>query len=243
MDFVMEQLSATATISPLVYLLVLLGGTVSALSPCFVPVLTMFGGYVGGYVKDSARYPLRMSIAFTSGQALTMAGMGIVAVLLGKSVLSVFTGYELDRYIPAAIGILIGLHLLGLLKLKFPLIGHLRTRRPDSTWGAFTLGLPFGLVVTPCTIPIFLAIVAYLALNANVLHGALLMVAYALGRGIVLAVVAYSAGIIKETIVRQAKAGKASHYVKRVSGAVVLASSVYLLFFYDVARLTTQGRS
>lgn len=218
MDFIMERLSAAATISPLVYIPVLLGGTVSAVSPCFVPILTMFGGYVGGYVRDSAGQPPRMAIAFTSGQALTLAGIGVVAVLVGKSVLSLFHGIRTGSLHPGGHRHLNGITSPGLLKFRFLLIGYLRARQPDSTWGAFTLGLPFGLVVTPCTIPIFLTIVTYLALNANVLHGALLMVAYALGRGIVLVVVAYSTSIIKETIVKQLKVGRVGQFVERLIG-------------------------
>ncbi len=236
MEFILAQLGAVGAISPLVYGLVLLGGIASALSPCFVPILTMFGGYIGGYAKDSSRHPAGMAAAFTLGQALTLAVMGVVAVLVGKSVLTIFTGYALDRYLPAAIGILMGLQLLGVLKFDFPLIGRLKARRPGSLGGAFLLGLPFGLVVTPCTVPIFLTIVAYLSVQANVLHGALLMVAYALGRGIILGVVAFSAGVIKEV-----RAGRISHVFERVSGAVILAASIYLLFFYRLTSMPMNG--
>lgn len=241
MHFIMDQLDAAAMMSPIVYMLVLLGGVASALSPCFVPVLAMFGGYVSGYAKDTAKQPLGMAAAFIAGQALTLAGVGVSAVLVGKSVLAIFTGYELDRYIPAAIGILVGLHLLGLFKFQFPLIGHLKTRRPDNLWASFTLGLPFGLVVTPCTIPIFVTIVAYLALNANALHGALVMIAYAFGRGIILGIVAYSAGAIKEMVVKQVRMAKVGRYVERLSGGIILAASLYLLFFYSSSSFSLPG--
>jgi cytochrome c-type biogenesis protein len=228
----MEQLSVTSGISPFVYLLILFGGVASALSPCFVPVLTMFGGYIGGYAQDQTRQPLRMALAFTFGQALTLAAVGIVAVVIGQSVLTVFIGYALDRYIPALLGIVMGLQLLGLLHLKFPLLGYLRTKRPDTMWGAFTLGVPFGLVVTPCTIPIFFTIVTYLALQANVLHGAFLMIAYAVGRGLILSVVAFSAGLLKTV-----RAGHVTQPVERISGALILAASLYLLFFSPFVNL------
>ncbi len=236
MEYILERISAVGAISPLVYLLVLFGGVASALSPCFVPILTLFGGYIGGYAHDASKHPLRMAAAFTFGQALTLAAVGVVAVLLGKSVLTIFTGYELDRYIPAVLGIIMGLQLLGLFKFDFPLLGRLKANRPDSVWGAFTLGIPFGLVVTPCTIPIFLTIVTYLALQANVVHGALLMVGYGLGRGIILGIVAYSAGLLTSI-----KDGKLMHTVERASGGIILAASIYLLFFYQYSRLPMDG--
>ena len=46
-----EALGSTTQLSPWVYLLVMAGGLASAISPCYVPVLTMFGGYVGGYAQ------------------------------------------------------------------------------------------------------------------------------------------------------------------------------------------------
>lgn len=76
MQFVMDRLTDAGVISPLVYVLVLLGGVMSALSPCFVPVLTMFGGYVTGYARDTGKQPLRMAAAFTAGQAVTLAAVG-----------------------------------------------------------------------------------------------------------------------------------------------------------------------
>ncbi|MBI2856861.1 MAG: sulfite exporter TauE/SafE family protein [Chloroflexi bacterium] len=236
MDYIIDKIGSAGLVSWLAYALVLLGGVVSALSPCFTPVLAMFGGYVGGYARDSERQPLRVSAAFTAGQAVTLAGLGILAVFVGRSVLGVFTGYELDRYIPAAIGIVMGLHLLRVFRFRLPSFGWLRSQRPGSPGGAFMLGLPFGFVVTPCTIPVFVTIVAYIALNAGLLQGALLMVAYAVGRGVVLGLVAYSAGMV-----RALRGVKAARYIELASGAVMLAASVYLLFLYPFFRIPVLG--
>lgn len=70
MEFLADQLSAAGAISAPVYLLVLLAGVASALSPCFVPVLALFGGYIGGYTAGTAASPPRLTAAFTLGQAL-----------------------------------------------------------------------------------------------------------------------------------------------------------------------------
>lgn len=231
MQYVLQQLVAAGQVGPLVYGLVLLAGIVSALSPCFVPVLALFAGYVGGYARETNRQPLGMAAAFTLGQAVVLAGVGLLAVLIGKTILSLFTGYSLDRYIPAALGLIMGLKLVGVLKFDLPGIGRRKAARPRTFWGAFTLGLPFGLVVTPCTVPIFVLVVSYVALNANVVHGPLLLVAYALGRGLILGAVALSAGLFKGV-----RAGTWLPGIERASGVLMLAASVYLLFFYDFSR-------
>lgn len=230
-----DALQATTSLSPWVYLLVAAGGIVSALSPCYVPVLTMFGGYVGGYARGSKTAGLRLALPFVLGNAVTLGITGAVASLLGSSALQLFTGYQLDRWIPGLIGLVMALQLLGIVRIRMPASPIFRwARRPSSAWGSLALGLPFGLVVTPCTIPIFVAIVAFVALQASTFHGALLMVAYALGRGAILTAVAVSVGLLKTPNI-----GRTSYYFERLSGAVILVASVGLLLFYrDFAQFT-----
>lgn len=224
-----EALGSTGQISPWVYLLVMIGGVASAISPCYVPVLAMFGGYVGGYASETKTGGLRLALPFILGNAVTLGTVGAIATVLGKSALNVFTGYQLDRWIPGVVGLLMGLQLLGLLKLKMPVISTFEwEREPGSGFGSFALGLPFGLVVTPCTIPIFFAIVTFVALQGSALHGALLMIAYALGRGIILTTVAVSVGLLKALNI-----ARSSRYVARISGILILTVSTGLLLFYD----------
>lgn len=237
----MEQLygalGSTTQLSLWVYLLVILGGVASAISPCYVPVLAMFGGYVGGYAPVIKTGGIRLAIPFVLGNAVTLAVVGAVASVLGKAALDIFSSYQLDRWIPGIVGLLMGLQLLGILKLKMPVISTLDwERQPGTGFGSFALGLPFGLVVTPCTIPIFFAIVTFVALQGSILHGALLMVAYALGRGVILTAVAVSVGLLKAfNIVRS------SRYVVRASGILILVVSIGLLVFYDgFAQFTMQ---
>lgn len=232
-----EALGSTTQISPWVYLLVAAGGIASGISPCFVPVLTMFGGYVGGYAQSSKTAGLGIALPFVLGNAITLATTGAIASFVGRSTLQVFTGYQLDRWIPGWIGFAMGLQLLGVLRLRMPAMPIFKwARRPSSAWGSFALGLPFGLVVTPCTIPIFIAIVTFVALQASIFHGALLMIAYASGRGAILVAVAGSVGLLKALNV-----GRTSWYIERASGAVILAASLGVLFLYrDFVQWTMQ---
>lgn len=237
MQSIYELLSSTPQLSPWVYALVIAGGIASAISPCYVPVLAMFGGYVGGYSQGNKVEGIRLALPFVLGNAVTLAVAGMVASLIGKSALLVFTGYQLDRWIPTVVGLLMGLQLLGLLQLKMPTMPIFRwAHQPSTGWGSFFLGLPFGLVVTPCTMPIFFAIVTLVAFQGSVIHGALLMVAYALGRGTILLAVALSVGFLKALNI-----GHSSRYVEYFSGAVILVASIGLLVFYDIfVRFTMQ---
>ena len=224
-----EVLGSSAQLSFWAYVLVVVGGVASAISPCYVPVLAMFGGYVGGCAPETKTGGLRLALPFILGNAVTLAAVGVIATLLGKTALNIFSGYQLDRWIPGVVGLLMGLQLLGILKLKMPVVSTLDwERKPGTGFGSFALGLPFGLVVTPCTIPIFFAIIAFVALQGNVWHGALLMVAYALGRGIILTAVGVSVGLLKALNI-----ARSSRYVARASGILILTVSLGLLLFYD----------
>ena len=224
-----EAIGSTTQLSPWVYLLVMVGGIASAISPCYVPVLTMFGGYVGGYARSERTSGFVLALPFVLGNVVTLALVGAIASVIGNSALKIFSGYELDRWIPGIIGLLMGLQLLGVLRLRFPAIPIFRlARQPGTMVGSFVLGLPFGLVVTPCTMPIFFAIVAFVAWKASIIHGALLMVAYAIGRGAILTAVAISIGLLKTLNI-----ARSSYYFERISGVVILVASVGLLLFYQ----------
>ena len=109
-----EALETTTQLSPWVYLLVIAGGVASAISPCYVPVLTMFGGYVGGYAQREKSSSFALAILFVLGNALTLTLVGAVAAVIGNSALKIFSGYELDRWIPGTIGLpLPDHHILG----------------------------------------------------------------------------------------------------------------------------------
>ncbi len=122
-----------------------------------------------------------------------------------------------------------GLQLLGVVRLHLPATPVFRwAGRPDTQWRAFAVGLPFGLVVTPCTVPIFFAIVTFVAFRAEVAHGALLMAAYALGRGAVLVTVGLFAGGLKALGNR-----RLTRAIERGSGILLVTVSGGLLLFYD----------
>jgi cytochrome c-type biogenesis protein len=226
MNFIYEGLAGLETLSPYVYLLVLLGGAISAVSICYVPILVMFSGYMSGHAQEGTGKALRITVGFTVGMMITSAVIGIIAALIGKSVMEIFTGYALDVWIPAVIGIIMGLQLLGVIRIRMPRMLRVKAEKPKTVFGAFTLGLPFGLVITPCTIPIFIMIITYVAVKGSMLHGALLLMTYAIGKGLVLAIVAVSSVTFLRDLAK-----KWSKRLELISGVVLILASLYLIFF------------
>jgi cytochrome c-type biogenesis protein len=226
MEFIYEGLAGLETISAYVYLLVLLGGVASALSICYVPILVMFSSYMGGRAHEGVGKALRITTSFTIGMVITSAVIGVVAAFLGNSIMKLFTGYGLDVWIPAVIGIVMGLQLLGVIKIKMPRQLSVKANKPKTTFDAFTLGLPFGLVITPCTIPIFIMIITYVAVNGSIVHGALLLATYAIGKGLILALVAATSTTLLKDIAK-----KWSGRIEKITGIVLILASLYLIFF------------
>jgi cytochrome c-type biogenesis protein len=224
MNFIYEGLANLEAVSPLVYLLVFLGGVVSAISICYIPVLVMFSGYMGGRAKENNN--ISIVVGFLVGMVMMSAVLGIIAAMVGKSIMTLFTGYKLDIWIPALIGTVMGLQLLGIIKLKLPQMIGFQSKKPKTSLGAFTLGLPFGLVITPCTVPIFIMIITYVAVNGSIVHGALLLAVYAIGKGLVMAIVAMSSIAFLKDI-----AQKWSRKVEKIAGVVLLIASVYIVVF------------
>jgi cytochrome c-type biogenesis protein len=184
----------------------------------------MFSGFVG--VRAKERNNNTIIVGFIIGMIIMSAILGIVAALVGKSIMTLLIGYKLDIWIPAIIGTIMGLQLLGVLKLKMPSIVQVQTKKPTTGLGSFALGVPFGLVITPCTVPIFIMIITYVAVNASVIHGALLLTAYAIGKGLVLAIVAMTSTAFLKDI-----AQKWSKRLEKIAGVVLLLASVYIVFF------------
>ncbi|WP_067562197.1 cytochrome c biogenesis CcdA family protein [Ferroacidibacillus organovorans] len=179
---------------------------------------------IGKEERNQKAFPF--SAAFTPGMAITSAGIGVVAALVGKELIRLFTGYHLDQWIPATIGILMGLQLLGILKLRMPMLGRMRSTKPKTTGQALMLGLPFGFVVTPCTIPIFIIVIGVVAASANIWAGAAILVTYAIGKGVILTIVALTSSTLVKSFIQ-----KWASKIEKFAGTVLILASIYLIFF------------
>lgn len=160
-----------------------IAGLISCLSPCVLPVLPVFGGYVAGGARGSAG--TLMDGGSTWRAAGFLAGFLGVFVLLWVSLGLV--GYGLFQTVPAlrqASGALIvGMGLLTV-SGRHPLA---RLGGP-ATWlgggGSLLVGAGVAVGWTPCIGPTLGAILTLAAAAPTVGVGSLLLVAYALGLGL-----------------------------------------------------------
>ncbi len=172
-----------------------IAGLASFLSPCVLPLVPIYlAQLVGQSVyqstgeQDQEYQPTRLntflhSAAFVLGFTLTFVALGATASTLG----SFLRAYQFQlREIGGILLVLIGLHLVGILKLPF-LYWQKRFEfhpaRPSYP-ASLLIGIIFAIGWTPC-VGLILGSILGLAANAATLsQGVLLLLAYSLGLGV-----------------------------------------------------------
>lgn len=92
--------------------------------------------------------------------------------------------------------VVLGLLWTGWLRIPLPAWGF-RASRPTAAWGAFVLGIPFAIAVCPVCTPALVVLLGVTAGLGSVLLGAVLLLAFALGRAVPLAVGTFTVGYLE----------------------------------------------
>jgi cytochrome c-type biogenesis protein len=167
-------------------------GLASFLSPCVLPVVPGYVGFVTGVTLEDFRTAdqgtVRRQAAVHS--ALFILGFSALFVLLGASAtalgLLARRALPLIQQIGGAVIVLFGLYMLGVIRM--PLLLQERrvqlSAKPAGMLGSVIAGVAFGAGWTPCIGPVLATILLYAGMSATLLRGAALLGAYALGLGI-----------------------------------------------------------
>ncbi|YAI81691.1 MAG: cytochrome c biogenesis protein CcdA [cyanobacterium endosymbiont of Rhopalodia sterrenbergii] len=159
---------------------VFITGLLTSLTPCMLSMLPVTIGYIGGYENQGRRQAAIQSTWFSLGLATTLAGLGITAASLGKIYGQIGAGLPI---FVSLIAILMGLNLLELISLKIPYFGNHDWITDNFSAGirSYSLGLTFGLVVSPCSTPVLATLLAWVASTQDLLLGGLLLLFYTIG--------------------------------------------------------------
>lgn len=210
------------------------GGLVSFLAPCVLPIIPGFLAYLAGAstTNDGSRRKeiFLNSIFFVLGFSLVFALLGVLLNTLLESV-----AYDVQIWLSRIGGVLViffGLYLAGLLKIPFLEREHkvnVKVRFKSRYITSFLFGLAFAAGWTPCVGP---ALGVILGLAATAPGSAFfLLLVYALGLGIPFLVVGAFTGQAAEFIQRHAKGLR---YLNVVFGIILLALGV-LIFTQKLA--------
>jgi len=120
-----------------------------------------------------------------------------------------------------------GAHLLGLFRLNFSVPGLMNVKKGGSI-GAFLLGLLFGVVSTPCAVPILAVLLTFVANKGNLVYGGVLLFVYALGHSALILIAGTSMGAAKK-LIESKGLRKANLVLQKAAGLVIIGIGLYLL--------------
>ena len=162
---------------------------------------------------------------FIAGMVVTHGLLGFAAGLGGHWVQKLM-GREWGLVLGPLL-ILLGLMWPGWIKLPLPVI-RFRARRADNGWGAFLLGIPFSVAVCPFCTPALVILLGVATGIGSPLFGAMLLLAFALGRAVPIILGAWAVGWL-ESLKPLAHAQKTFE----IAGALLLVlSGLYMLNAY-----------
>jgi cytochrome c biogenesis protein CcdA len=202
------------------------GGITTALNPCVLAMVPLLMGVVAGSRETvTVKKSLAFSLFFVLGLAVTFTALGLVSALLGRMFGDVGRFW---KYAVTGVCLVMGLHLLGVIKWSLPVPAGLRVTK-RGTVGAFLLGLLFGVVSTPCAVPILAVLLAFVAEKGNVLYGGFLLFIYALGHSALVLVAGTSVGAAKSLL--ESKGLRTAHGIlRRAAGVLIIVLGLYFLF-------------
>jgi cytochrome c-type biogenesis protein len=211
-------------------------GLVSFLSPCVLPLVPPYLGYLGGTTIEQMvdtdrvdnhlrRRVVLASLFFVLGFTTVFVAFGAGASLLGqwiqehKAELSIVAGVIIIGF---------GLHFLGLLRI--PLLYRQARFHTDvgasNFAGAFLMGLAFAFGWTPCIGPVLATVLTLAANEASLGAGVRLLFVYSLGLGIPFILAAVAIGPFVAFLQRfRRHLGR----VEKVMGLVLVVTGVLML--------------
>ena len=199
-------------------------GALSTLTPATFALAPVVVGYVGASAHSRPAGWGR-ALAFLGGLTLVNVAMGAFFGAAGALAQEV-TGGNLALWngLAGLLTLVIALSALGVVRLPLPTLAT--PIAPSSSWaGAFTLGLPFGLVSCPTCMPVMVPVALGAAATGTAWYGGLLFLAFAVGRGLPLLLIGGMTGFFKglRGVSRYIPA------VERASALLLLLAGLYFL--------------
>ncbi len=209
--------------------LALMAGVIASLNPCCIAMYPAAAAlYCGTNSSDVCcgspvtlkRRGLKSAIAFLSGIAAATTALGIIAALAGRIVGQL--GPTI-RYAVAAVPLVMGLHLIGWLRLPISLSHRVIQ---NGSLGAFGAGLLLSLALTPCGTPVLASVLAYVAYKGTITYGAIVLFLYGVGSGIPVVLVGTTAHRLTSKL-EQAGYGL---WIERVTGGALVTFALFLVW-------------
>ncbi|MDR1827669.1 MAG: cytochrome c biogenesis protein CcdA [Methylobacteriaceae bacterium] len=219
------------------YTLAAVGGMLSFVSPCVLPLVPPYLSYIAGVSleemnRGGSRQTLRRvmpaALLFVLGFSTIFVATGAAASGLGQTLLRY---RDILNTIAGVAVILMGLHFLGV--FRFALLyrqARFDVEKPLGLWGAYIMGLAFAFGWTPCIGPILAAILVLAGNEASVLRGASLLAVYSAGLGIPFLLAALLIGPFTALF---RKFSRFLGWVEKLMGVLLIVTGVFILMNWN----------
>jgi cytochrome c-type biogenesis protein len=204
-------------------------GLLSFLSPCVLPLVPSYLGFITGFTLEEMTGRRRLAMVHS---LLFVIGFSLVFILLGASATAL--GRALNYYqdwvtrIGGVLIIFFGLYLLGVIKLGFmdqEQRLHL-DRKPLGYLGSVGVGMAFGAGWTPCIGPMLGAILSMAASQADMQRGVILLGWYSAGLAVPFLLTAWAVETFLDLF---KKFRRVMPMVQKIGGALLLLVGVLMV--------------
>jgi cytochrome c biogenesis protein CcdA len=211
-------------------LIAFLAGVLTIAAPCILPLLPILVGTAVG--QKSKTRPLFIVLGFVlvfSAAALSLSyltdRLGLSANALRIGAVFVLGLFGVFMLWPAPFELL-----MSKLNGIFNQANQTASSVQPNNLGGFILGATLGLVWTPCAGPVLGSVLALIALQKDLLAGAILLIPYALGAGVPMLLVAYGGQYMSSQV---RLFSKYTRVLQQSFGIIIILLAVALYFNYD----------
>ena len=206
-----------------------LAGLGLSLTPCVFPMIPILSGIIAGQGDAVTRgRGMALSLAYVLGMALTYSLAGVAAGLSG-SMLSAALQNPWVLGLFAGVFVVLSLSMFGFYDLQLP--ASMQTRLSDGAGhlqggrglAVFLMGAMSALIVGPCVAAPLAGALLYIGQSGNAFLGGAALFVMALGMGVPLLLIGFSAGSLLP------RAGMWMEGVKKTFGVLLLATAVWLV--------------
>jgi cytochrome c-type biogenesis protein len=203
-----------------------LWGMISVLfSPCHMASIPLIVTYVAGQGQVlEARQGAKYAAAFTAGLFITIALVGIVCSLLGRMLGEIGPYWTI---LVGAILIWVALDMMGVsaCSMSGGLMGKLKLK---GIFGAFVLGLAYGLLSGSCTFGFIAPILAFITIQKQIAVGVFYIVLFGIGHCIPIAVAGSSTALVQR-VLESSNFQRGSVWFRKAAGIAIGLFGLYFI--------------
>ena len=203
-------------------------GLISFLSPCVLPLIPGYISFISGAslneLLENKKINIFPLILFTMGFSFVFIMFGAAASYLGQVLLQ---NSQTLRVIAGLVIITFSLQLIGIIKISFlNFEKKIYTKKNNSTWFSFVVGMAFGFGWTPCIGPILGSILALASTEETIFKAVILLSSYSLGLAIPFVLSGY---LMQRFLIFSKNFKKNINLVSKGGGIILLITGVLIL--------------